>query len=268
MGGPPLIKYIPNIEVFRPAVGRSRLRASFHKIPSIRHGTSFHKRIGNPSRREEEELPAACESENNPVVMTRLASRLGLSDSLAFEDVYSIDDTDLLGVVPRPCYGLILVFPINEAYESYRIKEDESLEDYHGYGEDEQVVWFKQTIGTGCGMIALLHCLANGDCPSFIRPESDLDRLLKQVRPLGPIPRANALCDCDALEEANEWAAVSGESSAPLPNTPMDLHFVCFAKSKANCLWELDGRRRGPINRGDLQAKDDALSKRALELGV
>jgi ubiquitin carboxyl-terminal hydrolase L3 len=96
------------------------------------------------------------------------------------------------------------VFPINEAYESFQIKEDESLDDYNSSGDDEQVVWFKQTIGTGCGMFALLHCLANGDCRSFIRPESDFNRLLKRVRPLGPIPRANALCDCEALEEANK----------------------------------------------------------------
>ncbi|KAH8901367.1 cysteine proteinase, partial [Thozetella sp. PMI_491] len=206
--------------------------------------------------------------ENNPVAMTSLANRLGLSESLMFEDVYSIDDPDLLGAVPRPCYGLILVFPINEAYEQFRVEEDNLFEDYHDFGENEEVIWFKQTIGTACGMIALLHCLANGDSPSFIRSGSDLEHLLNQIKSLEPIARANALCDCDALEEANELAAVEGESSVVPANTPMDLHFVCFVKSRTNRLWELDGRRKGPINRGDLKPEEDGLSQRALEFGV
>lgn len=48
----------------------------------------------------------------------------------------------------------------------------------------------------------------------------------------------------------------------------MDLHYVCFVKSKNNNLWELDGRRKGPLNRGQLSADEDVLSEAALDLGV
>ena len=48
----------------------------------------------------------------------------------------------------------------------------------------------------------------------------------------------------------------------------MDLHFVAFIKSAHNNLWELDGRRKGPLNRGILEEGDDVLTGRALELGV
>lgn len=43
---------------------------------------------------------------------------------------------------------------------------------------------------------------------------------------------------------------------------------MCFVKSNDDVLWELDGRRTGPLNRGALSADQDVLSERALELGV
>jgi ubiquitin carboxyl-terminal hydrolase L3 len=49
----------------------------------------------------------------------------------------------------------------------------------------------------------------------------------------------------------------------------VDLHYVCFVKSEGSgSLWELDGRRKGPLNRGQLEAGDDVLSEQALDLGV
>jgi ubiquitin carboxyl-terminal hydrolase L3 len=48
----------------------------------------------------------------------------------------------------------------------------------------------------------------------------------------------------------------------------IDLHYVCFIKSKTNHLWELDGRRTGPIDRGELSPEDDVLSPKALDLSV
>lgn len=38
-------------------------------------------------------------------------------------------------------------------------------------------------------------------------------------------------------------------------------------KDKDNHLWELDGRRKGPLDRGII-GKEDVLSEKALELGV
>lgn len=43
---------------------------------------------------------------------------------------------------------------------------------------------------------------------------------------------------------------------------------MCFAKGKDGGLWELDGRRKGPIKRGDLEESEDVLSPRGLSLGV
>lgn len=43
---------------------------------------------------------------------------------------------------------------------------------------------------------------------------------------------------------------------------------MCFAKGSDGGLWELDGRRKGPIRRGDLEENEDVLSGKGLSLGA
>ena len=94
--------------------------------------------------------------------MTSLLHKLGLSPSLSFHDVWSIDDPDMLAFVPRPVHALLLVFPVSQTYEKFRHEEDNGKPAYEGSGEDEEVVWYKQTIGNACGLIGLLHGVSNG----------------------------------------------------------------------------------------------------------
>lgn len=42
---------------------------------------------------------------------------------------------------------------------------------------------------------------------------------------------------------------------------------MCFIKDNQGGLWELDGRRKGPIKRGELGENEDTLSTKALTLG-
>lgn len=100
--------------------------------------------------------------------MTTLVRRLGLSPSLAFHDVYSLDDPSLLAFVPRPVYALLLVFPISTTYEASREAEDSNFSDYSGSGPEEEVIWFRQTIRNACGMIGLLHSACNGGARELI----------------------------------------------------------------------------------------------------
>lgn len=107
-------------------------------------------------------------AENNPEVMTTLVQKLGLSPSLAFHDVYSIDEPSLLEFVPRPVHALLLVFPITSTYENSRRTEDGPLPEYSGSGSGEEVIWFRQTIRNACGMIGLLHSACNGGARGMI----------------------------------------------------------------------------------------------------
>jgi ubiquitin carboxyl-terminal hydrolase L3 len=105
--------------------------------------------------------------ESNPQVFTQLIHNLGLT-SLEFQDVLSLDEPSLLALVTRPVLGLVLTFPTTEVYKKYR-KGDEERKMYKGKGEDEDVVWYDQTIGNACGLYGILHSISNGKARSMIR---------------------------------------------------------------------------------------------------
>ncbi|KAJ5567139.1 Peptidase C12 ubiquitin carboxyl-terminal hydrolase 1 [Penicillium sp. DV-2018c] len=206
--------------------------------------------------------------ENNPEVMSHLIHQLGLPPTLGFTDVFSIDDADLLAFVPRPSHALLLVFPVSPTYEASREAEDSTKEAYTGSGPTEPVMWFKQTIRNSCGLIGLLHAVSNGEARKQVIPGSDLDGLLRDAEGLEPVKRADLLYESKALESAHADAARLGDTAAPEAEENVDLHFVAFVKGVDGRLWELDGRRKGPIERGFLGEGEDALCERALEMGV
>lgn len=105
--------------------------------------------------------------ESNPDVFTKLIHKLGVSESLSFQDVYSIDDPELLAFIPRPAHALVLVCP--EEYGKVFAEDDAKVDSYSGSGENEDVVYFEQTIHNACGLYAILHGICNGDARKFIR---------------------------------------------------------------------------------------------------
>ncbi|KFZ14045.1 hypothetical protein V502_06292 [Pseudogymnoascus sp. VKM F-4520 (FW-2644)] len=203
--------------------------------------------------------------ENNPQVMTTLLHTLGLSPTLSLHDVFSLSDPSLLAFVPRPASALLLVFPVSEVYEKYRREEDEGVVEYEGKGDKEEVTWFRQTIGNSCGLMALLHAAGNGSAREFVDPDSTLGKLLKDATPLAPKERAELLYNSPALEAAHRASAQQGDTAAPPAEDIVELHFVAFVVVDGK-LWELDGRRKGPICRGEV-GDEDALGERALEMG-
>lgn len=112
--------------------------------------------------------------ESNPEVFTQLIHQLGVSTSLAFHDVLSIDDPDLLALIPRPALALVLVFPTSTAYEEQKAKDEISRDDYVGSGDEEPVMWYRQTINNACGLYGILHAVSNGDARHFISESSTL----------------------------------------------------------------------------------------------
>ncbi|OKL57292.1 hypothetical protein UA08_07512 [Talaromyces atroroseus] len=208
--------------------------------------------------------------ENNPEVMNNLAYRLGLSKQLSFHDVYSLYDSDMLDMLPRPVLALLVTVPMSEAWKQDRDSEDAPLPWYDGAGQEEPVIWFQQTIIHGCGLIGLLHCIFNSVSSEMIVPRSELANLLEKAVPLGMHERAKLLNDTEKLFEENEAVARTGDSQ-PIDCdefTATGNHFVAFVKGRDGHLWELEGSRKGPLDRGPLGEGDDAISDRALELGI
>jgi len=205
--------------------------------------------------------------ENNPVVMTKLSHRLGLSSSLSFQDVYSLTEPELLELIPRPCLALLFLFPITDESEKAFQSEIASQPEYKGSGPNEPVMWFKQTIGHACGLIGLLHCITNGEAATQIQVNSDLDGLVKAALPLRMKERADLLYNSEMLEKVHQEAAQTGDSKAPTSDERVGYGFTAFVKGKDGHLWELEGRRNGPLDRGLLAEDEDVLSEKALRMG-
>lgn len=82
-------------------------------------------------------------------------------------------DPELLAFVPRPVAAIIFLYPITEASETYRLEEEARLTKKE-QDISPNVMFFKQTISNACGMMALIHSLANnqalvGKCQPLTR---------------------------------------------------------------------------------------------------
>ncbi|GAM84483.1 hypothetical protein ANO11243_024790 [Dothideomycetidae sp. 11243] len=205
--------------------------------------------------------------ENNPKVMNQLATKLGLSPELAFHDVYSLGSPEDLLHIPRPALALLVIIPMTPAWDLNRKTEDADKQPYAGSGPDEPVVWFKQTIGNACGSIGLLHSVINGPAAEYIKPGSDYAAIRSAAVPLGMNERAQMLYDNEAFERAHKSLEQLGDSEADPMDGRKGGHFVSFVKAGGR-LWELEGDRKGPLDRGDLAHDEDVLSPRALDMGI
>lgn len=202
--------------------------------------------------------------------MNPLAEKLGLSKELQFYDVYSLDEPELLAHIPRPALALLVIFPLTKAWDHDRRIEDADKAEYAGSGDQEPVIWFEQTIGHACGSIGLLHCAMNGPASKFILPNTTLSQIREDAIPLAKANRAQMLYDSKAFEDAHQSVASFGATVAPTKEEGDRLgqHFVSFVKADDGHLWELEGSRKGPLDRGLLGKDEDVLSARALQLGI
>lgn len=83
---------------------------------------------------------------------------------------------------------------------------------------------------------------------------------------MSPDERSLLVENSKRLEEAYAEVATQG-SSCRLVNAEdeVDFHYICLVRSHNNGhLYELDGDRKGPIDRGDVLGSDDLLGDGAL----
>ena len=212
--------------------------------------------------------------ENNPEVMNALSARLGLTaGKLAFHDVWSLTEPELLSHIPRPCLGLLVIIPLTPTWHASRTAEDATLPDPDTSTDPSTqtpVLWFPQTIGHACGSIGLLHLLLN--LPPAVAasgPDSTLAVLRRAALALPKASdRAQLLYDSEGFEEAHASVAGLGDTAALTPDIQNGQHFVAFVKGADGHLWELEGARRGPLDRGALEEGEDVLSPAAVARGI
>lgn len=192
--------------------------------------------------------------ESNPEVFTELAYTIGLSPVLQFHDVYSLTDPDLLAFLPRPAFALILLFPISEGYEADRKSALSS-------SSSKNIQWFKQTIRNGCGLYALLHALLNLP-PDFIVEDLILNQiLLRNLTPdLSTEETSKLVQQLEQVIQLDANFGLKGQTDAPEADDDVQFHFVTYIRGTDGQIYELDGRRDGPVALGSSSSDKDLLT--------
>lgn len=113
--------------------------------------------------------------------------------------------------------------------------------------------------------MAILHTVSNNE--SHIAPNSKFSELLQDIKKQENSERVKTIEGSHLIDAAHQSVAGQGQSAVIEADENVDLHFVAFIKSEGNShLYELDGRRKGPIDHGSLTDEEDMLSEKALRV--
>lgn len=203
--------------------------------------------------------------ESNPEIFNALSAKLGLSPVLQFHDVYSITDADMLAFLPQPIYAVIMLFPITQGYESHRHQQDVGKSEVYHNESFDKIKWFKQTIGNACGLYALLHILSNLPSDFIIKNLILNETFLNQLKSSLTTEEISKLVDnLEQNIQLDSNYGNQGQTEAPEAGSDVNLHFITFVKGKDNHLYELDGRRKGPVDLGESVQDSNILNDQKL----
>lgn len=153
-------------------------------------------------------------------------------------------------MLPQPVHAVAMLYLIKDVHEAHRVAEEAARVAAPAPPPESVPFFMTQEIPNACGTVALLHSVAAastlGGGPVELPPGSWLHDYMTRAASASPDERA-ALLAADDTIDAEQAVAVEGGQSAVIDNTWQ--HFVCFVQ-KGGILWELDGRKGGPINHG------------------
>nr|ACO14597.1 Ubiquitin carboxyl-terminal hydrolase isozyme L3 [Caligus clemensi] len=182
-------------------------------------------------------LPIEC----NPDTMNKFLYQCGMPKSWCINGVFGLDEP-LLAMLPKPVLGVMLLFPTAKELPAEE-KGSSVVEE-----ENSDVYFMKQTISNACGTVAMIHCIANN--LDSIKVESGfLKAFLDSSMSKNAGERAHLLEFDKNVCNSHDEVAREGQSAVPDINDDVDYHFVALVH-KNGTLYELDGRKNGPINRG------------------
>ena len=189
--------------------------------------------------------------ESNPTLMNGYVQKLGFDTSLyEFHDVFSTEDW-ALQMIPQPVAAVVMLYPLTEKQTSY---EKSSTTANQPVLDKSDSVWFiKQRIGNACGTIGLLHAIFNA--PEGLRtfpPGSWLDEFSRDCpSPLDPVRKAELLEGNRTIAKLHDDAtsSTSNQTSRGSLDDKVITHFIALVHVDG-VLYELDGRKGGPIAHG------------------
>ncbi|KAI9494678.1 peptidase C12, ubiquitin carboxyl-terminal hydrolase [Zychaea mexicana] len=175
----------------------------------------------------------------------QLVHENGIDRAWTFNDVYGFD-ADLLGLIPRPVKAINFLYPTMAEGNAQYVKEQEARIIKEDQTVSPHVMYFKQTIHNACGMMALIHSLANN---SDIVGPGLFRTLIDKAQHLTVDERVDLLETSNELASVHETAGRAGETQAPAAEAEVEVHYACFTEMDGD-LYELDGGKPFPINHG------------------
>jgi ubiquitin carboxyl-terminal hydrolase L3 len=189
--------------------------------------------------------------ESDPALFTLLLHKLGASSTLHFEDVLSLEETGPFAINSKCIQAFVLISPFsdNDGEALERIQSQcvaPSNEEEKAVAES--VIWVKQTIHNACGFYALLHAVCNiPSAGNHFTSGSFLDTVINAK---SMEERKMILETSQALDEAYIPVALQGQTAVSEDwSLEPPFHYVCFVSAYGR-VWELNGGRNGPLDRG------------------
>jgi ubiquitin carboxyl-terminal hydrolase L3 len=151
-------------------------------------------------------------------------------------------------MVAQPVGAVLMLYPLTDR------QTQGTSDDVVAFEAMQDRVWFiKQRIGNACGTIGLLHALQNAPEPvRWYKENSWLQRFADDCPvPLDPIRKAEILEGDANIAKLHDEATSSQDNATDRGNIDDDVetHFIALV-CVDDKLYELDGRKRGPIYHG------------------
>jgi ubiquitin carboxyl-terminal hydrolase L3 len=176
-------------------------------------------------------------------------------------------DAELLGMIPEPCAGVILLFPCTDSIYQVRRAEKERLlrtppsPATHKAYHVQQVAEF----GNACGTIASVHALING-ASVYNASDSALQQFRDGHYNASALDRGKALLQTSALRNSSDQSANHRSAQTAVPDRfgpDLDHHFVAFSPislqhdnhhrdDATTHVVELDGTKVMPVDHGSI----------------
>mmetsp|Transcript_110760 Transcript_110760/g.226659 ORF Transcript_110760/g.226659 Transcript_110760/m.226659 type:complete len:205 (-) Transcript_110760:273-887(-) len=150
-----------------------------------------------------------------------------------------------LDMIAQPVAAVLVLYPLTENQLKNTGEETVAV------SEMKDKVWFtKQRIGNACGTIGLLHALLNApEAIRLFRKDSWIEGFSNDCPiPLDPVAKAERLEEDSKIEKMHD-EATSSEANATDRSMDVECHFITLVCVDGK-LYELDGRKEGPIDHG------------------
>lgn len=181
--------------------------------------------------------------ESNPDIMNTFLRNLGVPRKCKIFDILSLDE-ELLGLVPSPVYSVLLLFPFSVADNQYCEKQEE-IAKLKSQELDQNIYFMQQTIHNGCGVVALIHAIANNIDKLNLESDSVIKKFIEETKTLSPIDKSLTLEFNDEIFHALKHSYEGGRSFC----NKCDFHFITLIQINSK-LYELDGRKIAPVIHG------------------